>query len=206
VSSRAEREAVTAVTKAEAAKSKQEAENIIQAAVTAKDVDELRTAVVTLAGRVTSLSDALTAVNEIQQRQTETERKTAAIEKDAASAKQVAIELADTTVTKVDAAKAAQAQLEKEKHARKETMTKIYQSVGAVSLLFLAIIVGLVNYQQGKQSSLYTVCQQRNIQNQKVLTVLSRTDPSYPPPTEVQKKNLQDLRDAFAVTDCGKLK
>lgn len=206
MSSRAEREAVTIASRAEAAKGKQEADEILQAAVTARDVEELRGAVVTLASRVTSLSDALTAVNEIQQRQTETERKTAAIEKDAASAKKVADHLQENTVTKADAAAAAKIQLEKEKVARKETMTKIYQSVGAVSLVFLAIIVGLINYQQGKQSSLYTVCQQRNVQNQKVLMVLTRTDPSRPPLTATQQKNLNDLRDAFAVTDCKKLK
>lgn len=206
MSSRAEREAVTIATQAEAERSKKEADDILQAAVTAKDVDELRTAVVTLANRVSSLSTALTAVNEIQQRQTETERKTAAIQKDAASAKKAAEDLAENTVTKADAAAAAEAQLEKEKYVRKETMTRIYQSVGVVSLIFLAFIVGLINYQQGKQGALYTVCQQRNVQNQKVLSVLTRQDPAAPPLTEVQKKNVQELRDAFAVTDCRKLK
>lgn len=206
MSSRAEREAVTLATKAEAARSKKEADDIIAAAVTAQDIEELRGAVVTLASRVTSLSDALTAVNEIQQRQTETERKTAAIEKDAASAREVAADLRDNTVTKADAAAAAKAQLEKERMARRETMHRIYQTAGAVSLVFIGIIIGLVNYQQGKQGSLFTVCQQRNHQNEKVLAVLTRRDPSLPPPTAVQLQNIQDLREAFKIVDCGALK
>jgi hypothetical protein len=203
---RTERDAITAASASEAAQGKKEAEDIAHRAVIAKDVDELRTAVVTLASRVSSLSEALTAVNEIQQRQTATERATKEVQEKADATEKQTASLAASVIPREEQEYKEALRLEQEKKARKDTVFKIYQSVGLLIIVIAVAILGLVNYQQGQRGALYKVCVQRNVQDQKVLQVLTSRDPAAPPPTALQLRNLETLKDAFAVSDCEKLR
>lgn len=141
MTSRAEREGVSAASAAEARQAKKTADDIMAAAVSASDVEELRGAVVTLAGRVTSLSEALVAVNEIQQRQSETERKTAAIQKDADKAKKTVETLVDTAATKTELHASKKEQEQVTLDFRKATLQRIY-TTGILMVLGLALLVG----------------------------------------------------------------
>ena len=171
-------------------------------AVSATEVEELRSAVVRLASHVTSLSNALTAVNEIQLRQTETERKTAVIQKEAVEAKKIAVQLANTTVSKEEIQKAHSEQ----NLARHQTLHRIYLITAGLLLVMGATAFGVVLFQKSQQSAVYRVCVQRNVQNAAVSEVLTHREPGAPPLTASQQKNLQTLRDAFKVVDCNQLR
>lgn len=152
---RAEREAITAASAAEAKSSKKTADDIIQAAVTANDVEELRGAVVTLAGRVTSLSEALTAVNEIQRRQTETERKTAAIEKEAVRAKEATDQLSSVVIPREEHEERWRQEQEQLIRTRKSIRLQTY-IIGTLfcllNLVALGVSIFIVHGQQSKMA------------------------------------------------------
>lgn len=146
-----------------------------------QDIAELREAVRGLGEQILALSGALNTVNDLQDRQIETEKKTALIEENA--------------VTKEEAAAAA--------HQIRRVTLK-YLAFGLVVFLIGtgAFVGGLLKYQHDQRSAYYKVCIDRNTQNTKVYSIL-RPDPTRPM-TPAQAKSLAILKDAFAPIHCVK--
>lgn len=145
-----------------------------------RDIDELRAAVLGLSNQITTLSAALTAVNDLQESQI---TKTAHIEANA--------------VTKEEAEKQAH-------QVRKQVATRLAWALLIVVLVLGSFIGGLFKYQHDQRSALYKVCVARNDQNTKVYSVL-RPDPTRPMTPE-QAKALAILKDAFKPLNCEGVK
>lgn len=118
-----------------------------QVVVRLSEVDELRNAVIGLAGRVNSLSEALTTVNDIQIRQIATERKA-----DAAAETVRAVE--EVIVPREEHERRWREEQEDLIRLRKQIRRKTYISGAAffiLSMIALGVACGLMLYNQHQQ-------------------------------------------------------
>lgn len=172
--------------------------------VSSKDVDELRTAVVTLATRVTVLSEALTLVNEVQARQIVNEKKTEEIEKTAHRAKQEASDLA----VEVDSAK----QQIRDKSAgdevfRRKALTRIFTTAAALLVLLTLGVGGAVAFTASRSQAARDTCEARNQQNVVIIDILQGSIQDAPDKLAPNVVNVQTGIDKFKalIVDCDKL-
>jgi hypothetical protein len=143
-------------------KKKQPTDKVV---VKVSEVDELRNAVVGLAGRVNSLSEALTTVNDIQIRQIATERETTAIKKTATEAAKTVRAVEEIVVPRDEHEKRWRAEQEDLIRLRKQIRRKTY-IVGTIyfilSLALLSLATGLILWNQSQQHKItQTACETR---------------------------------------------
>ncbi|MEO6159143.1 MAG: hypothetical protein ABIQ39_16115 [Ilumatobacteraceae bacterium] len=147
-----------------------------------------------MAEQVATLSLALQTVGQLQARQ-------ASVEKTAHTAKSVADRTARAVVPRDELER-------REKAARARVLGNLYLVSGLSITMLLLLLLGGINYLQGRNGDLYQVCVTRNATNQVVLDVLTQRDPNpaFPAPDAFQVKQTNRLKKAFAVNDCGKLR